>query len=111
MQKSENTKQSETYSKLRNKRIFALRVAKQAYKVNNCQKNYITEIFEQRLVENKSILGKDKMEAIPPLIQNGQPINDPNDKYNAFNQYFQSQTELDDINIPVPELPQSNFFY
>ena len=49
------------------------------------------------------------MNEIPPLIQNGQPINDPNDKANVFNQYFQSQTELDDSNIPVPELPQSNF--
>ena len=48
------------------------------------------------------------MELIPPLIQNGQPLNDPNDKAIAFNQYFQSQTELDDSNIPVPELPQSN---
>ena len=45
---------------------------------------------------------------LPPLIQNGQPINDPNDKAIAFNQYFQSQTELDDSNIPVPEIPQSN---
>ena len=34
------------------------------------------------------------MEDKPPLIQNGQPINDPNDKSNVFNQYFQSQTEL-----------------
>ena len=49
------------------------------------------------------------MEDIPPLIQNGQPINDPNDKAYIFNQYFQSQTELDDSNIPVLELPQSNF--
>ena len=49
------------------------------------------------------------MEDIPPLIQNGQPINDPNDKANVFNQYFQSQTELDDI--PVPELPKSNFHF
>ena len=48
------------------------------------------------------------MKVIPPLIQNGQTINDPNDKAIAFNQYFQSQTELDDSNIPVPELPQSN---
>ena len=55
-------------------------------------------LFEQIFVENK-------IEDIPPLIQNGQPINDSNDRANAFNQYFQSQTELDDINIPVPELP------
>ena len=51
----------------------------------------------------KSLLGKDNMENIhvPPLMQNGQPINDTNEKANAFKQYFQSQTELDDSNIPV----------
>ena len=49
------------------------------------------------------------MEDIPPLTQDGQPINGPNDK--CFNQYFQSQTGLDDSNIPVPELPQSNFHF
>ena len=32
----------------------------------------------------KTLLGKDKMDDIPPLIQNGQPINDPNDKANVF---------------------------
>ena len=57
----------------------------------------------------KTLLGKDKMDDIPPLIKNGQPINDPNHKANIFNQYFQSQTELDDSNIPVLELPQLNF--
>ena len=50
-----------------------------------------------------------KMEDIPPLIQNDQPTNNPNDKSNAFNQCFDSPTELDDSNIPIPELLQSNF--
>ena len=57
----------------------------------------------------KTLISKDKMDDIPPPIQNGQPINDPNDKANIFNQYFQSQTELEDSNIPVQELPRSNF--
>ena len=49
-------------------------------------------------------LGKDNNDDIPHLLLNGQPINDPNDKANAFNQYFHSQTQLDDSNVPVPEL-------
>ena len=51
----------------------------------------------------KCLLGKDNMEDIhvPSLIQNGQPINDTNENANAFKQYFRSQTELDDSNIPV----------
>ena len=60
-------------------------------------------------MENCEItLGKDKNDDIPPLLLNGIPINDPNDKANAFNHYFHSQTQLDDSNVPVPELSQSN---
>ena len=54
----------------------------------------------------KLLLGKDKNDDIPPLLLNGQPINDPNDKANAFNHYFHYQTQLDDSNVPVPELSQ-----
>ena len=36
----------------------------------------------------KTFLCKDKIEDIPPLIQNRHPKNDPNDKANVFNQYF-----------------------
>ena len=54
----------------------------------------------------KLLLGKDNNDDIPPLLLNGQPINDPNDKANAFNHYFHSQTQLDDSNVPVPELFQ-----
>ena len=31
-----------------------------------------------------------------------------NDKANDFNHYFHSQTQLDDCNVPVPELSQPN---
>ena len=55
----------------------------------------------------KLLLGKDKNDVIPPLLLNGQPINDPNDKANAFNQYFHSKNQLDDSNVPVPEFSQS----
>ena len=59
-------------------------------------------------MENCEItLGKDNNDDIPPLLLNGQPINDSNYKANAFNHYFHSQTQLDDSNVPVPELSQS----
>ena len=54
----------------------------------------------------KLLLGKDNNDDIPPLLLNGQPISDSNDKANAFNHYFHSQTQLDDSNVPVPELSQ-----
>ena len=51
------------------------------------------------------------MEYIPPLIQNEQPIDDPKDKTNASNQHIQSQTELNNSNIIVSELPQSSISF
>ena len=57
----------------------------------------------------KLLLGNDKNDDIPPLLLNGQPINDLNDKANAFNHYFHSHIQLDYSNVPVPELSQPNF--
>ena len=100
----------EKFRKLRNKSISALREAKKEYKIKLSEKITPGKFSSKDWWKTiKTLLGKDKMDDIPPLIKNGQPINDPNDKANIFNQYFQSQTELDDSNIPVPELPQSNF--
>ena len=87
-----------------------MREAKKEYKIKLSEKITSGKFSSKDWWKTiKTPLGKDKMDDIPPLIKNGQPINDPNDKANIFNQYFQSQTELDDSNIPVPELPQSNF--
>ena len=56
----------------------------------------------------KLLLGNDKNDDIPPLLLNGQPINDLNDKTNAFNHYFHSHIQLDYSNVPVPEHSQPN---
>ena len=51
-------------------------------------------------------LGKDAQESIPPLSHNDKVhvINDPNEKADLFNMFFQSQSQLDDTNIIVPIL-------
>ena len=48
-----------------------------------------------------------KTAPIPPLKHNGEQINDPTEKANVFNKYFQLQSQLDDNNKPVPNLPHS----
>ena len=42
---------------------------------------------------------------IPPLSHNDKVINDPNEKADLFNMFFQSQSQLYDTNIIVPTLP------
>ena len=53
----------------------------------------------------KCLIGKDKHSPIPPLNHNGDQINDPSEKANIFNKYFQLQSQLDDK--AVPNLTQS----
>ena len=95
------------FRSLRNKSISAMRKSKQEFKDNLSNKittgNFSSKDWWKTV---KLLLGKDNNDDIPPLLLNGQPINDPNDKANAFNHYFHSQTQLDDSNVPVPELSQ-----
>ena len=94
----------------KNKSISALSVAKHEYKIKLSEKITSGKFSSKDWWKTiKSLLGMDKMEDIPSLIQIRQPINDLNDKASTFNRYFQSQTVLDDSSIPVPELPQSIF--
>ena len=46
---------------------------------------------------------------IPPLENNGHIITDEYEKANVFNEYFQSQTILDDLNARLPELPPPSY--
>lgn len=55
----------------------------------------------------KFFIGKDKSDPIPPLNHNGKQVNDPTEKANVFNKYFQLQSQLDDNNKPVPHLTHS----
>ena len=52
----------------------------------------------------KSLINKSKHENLPPLNSNGRIINDPCDKANLFNTYFESQTQLNDHGKEVPHL-------
>ena len=52
----------------------------------------------------KSLINKSKHENLPPLNSNGRIINDPCDKANLFNAYFESQTQLNDHGKEVPHL-------
>ena len=46
---------------------------------------------------------------MPSLNYNGRIINDPSDKANIFNMYFESQTQLNDHGKEVPHLdPPTN---
>ena len=97
----------EKFRSLRNKSISAMRKSKQEFK-DNLSNKITTGKFSSKAWWKtvKLLLGKDNNDDIPPLLLNGQPINDPNDKANVFNHYFHSQTQLDDSNVPVPEFSQ-----
>ncbi|MCG8113035.1 MAG: reverse transcriptase domain-containing protein [Candidatus Thiodiazotropha taylori] len=47
--------------------------------------------------------------SIPPLESNGHVYTDEHDKANIFNNFFQSQTILDDSNANLPELPPPSY--
>ncbi|MCG8047724.1 MAG: reverse transcriptase domain-containing protein [Candidatus Thiodiazotropha endolucinida] len=47
--------------------------------------------------------------SIPPLESNGHVFTDEHDKANLFNNFFQSQTILDDANANLPELPPPSY--
>ena len=109
--KKVNTQTSfEKFRSLRNKSISAMRKSKQEFK-DNLSNKITTGKFSSKdwWKTVKLLLGKDKNDDIPPLLLNGQPINDPRDKANAFKHYFYSQTQLDYSNVPVPELSQPDY--
>ena len=62
-----------------------MRKSKQEFK-DNLSNKITTGKFSSKdwLKTVKVLLGKDNNDDIPPLLLNGQPINDPNDKANAL---------------------------
>ena len=74
------------------------------------QKNDLKNTLVNNL-KSGNLSGKDWWRAfkspIPPLNHNGEQINDPTEKANVFNKYFQLQSQLDDNNKPVPNVPHS----
>ena len=97
-----------TFRKLRNEVIAAIKASKNDLKnklVNNLKSGNLSGKDWWRTF--KSLIGKDKTAPIPPLNHNGEQINDPTEKAKVFNKYFQLQSQLDDNNKPVPNLPHS----
>ena len=97
-----------TFRKLRNDVIFAIRESKRDLKNRLAEKLKSVNISGKDWWRTfKSLIGKDKTAPIPPLNHNGKQINDPSEKANVFNKYFQLQSQLDDNNKAVPNLTQS----
>ena len=55
----------------------------------------------------KTAIASNSKSTIPPLTYNDNIYSDERDKANILNDYFQSQTLLDDQNAVLPELPLS----
>ena len=57
----------------------------------------------------KSFITTDSNSDIPPIEINGQTYTDDYEKANNLNDYFQSQTILDDSNVRLPDLPPPTY--
>ena len=57
----------------------------------------------------KSFITTDSNSDIPPIEINGQTYTDDYEKANILNDYFQSQTILDDSNVRLPDLPPPTY--
>ena len=96
------------FRKLRNDVIIAIRESKKDLKNRLAEKLKSENISGKDWWKTfKSLIGKDKITPIPPLNHNGKQINDPSEKTNVFNKYFQLQSQLDDNNKAVPNVTQS----
>lgn len=51
----------------------------------------------------KLLMGQNKQSQYPPIHTNGNEISDPTEKADLFNNYFSSQTSLDDSNTSLPD--------
>ena len=95
-----------TFRKLRNEVIAAIKASK-----NYLKNKLVYNLKSGTLSGNdwwrtfKSLIGKEKTAPIPFLNHNGEQINDPTEKVNVFNKYFQFQSQYIYNNKPVPNLP------
>ncbi|MCG7881047.1 MAG: hypothetical protein JAY96_05605 [Candidatus Thiodiazotropha endolucinida] len=93
------------FRKLRNNSINILRKSKQDYKDKLAEKIDSNSLSSKDWWKTfKSLINKSKLNTIPPINYNGRVINLPCDKANLFNNFFESQTQLDDDGREVPHL-------
>lgn len=101
----------EKYKKLRNMIVSKIRIAKKQY-FDNLEHVLSTEDLNSRLFwkTSKQILNLRKYSKIPTLELNGEVADDDLEKANMLNNYFSSQTLVNDTNkqLPIPNLPIYN---
>ena len=99
------------FRKIRNDVINAIRKSKKDLKDELAKKLNSKNISGKDWWKTfKCLIGKGKHSPIPPLNHNGDQINDPSEKANIFNKYFQLQSQLDDTNKAVPNLTPNTYF-
>ena len=98
------------FRKLRNDSVNILKQLKRDYTDKLTSKIYSNTTSSKDWWKTfKSLINKSKHENLPPLNSNGRIVNDPCDKANLFNTYFESQTQLNDHGKEVPHLdPPTN---
>ena len=99
----------EKFRKLRNKAVNMIRTSKKSYY------DLIAERLKSKTLSArdwwstlKSFIVPNSKSSIPPLEFNGSVITDERDKANVLNNYFQSQTFLNDQEAVLPDLPRSS---
>ena len=93
------------FRRLRNKAISVLRDSKKTFYDKISDKLKSESLCSKDLWSTlKSIINQNTKSQIPPLESNGLIYTDEKEKANLLNQFFQSQTVLDEQNVSLPEL-------
>ena len=93
------------YRILRNKSVNAIKNAKIEFKENLANKiNANNKSSRDWRKTFKSLLGKDKHDSIPPLNHNNTTINGPTEKADLLNNFFVSQTIVENSDNDAPNL-------
>ena len=91
---------------------FSLQANKRAKKnffdsVNSTLKNHNLSAKTKFKILTRLMM-TNKFSSIPPLIDNGITINEPQQKSNIFNNFFTSKTDITGIDDPIPALDELN---
>ena len=96
------------FRKLRNRTITMVRDSKQSFYDKIADKLKCETLSSKDWWSTlKTVIAPNSKSTIPPLTYNDNIYSDERDKANILNDYFQSQTLLDDQNAVLPELTPS----
>ncbi|MES9994334.1 MAG: reverse transcriptase family protein [Candidatus Thiodiazotropha sp.] len=97
------------FRKLRNKAVNMIRLSKKSYHDSIAEKLKSQTLSAKDWWSTlKTFISPNSKSTIPPLECNGNIITDDRDKSNVLNNYFQSQTLLNDQDAILPDLPPSS---